>query len=514
MQRIQQASVIDLYKADHISQYVPKTEYVWSNMTPRNAKLARAASGFDGKMPWLGLQYALQVMNDQWQRTFFDVPKEKAITRYKELLVACVGPDYVDNQVEALAKLHDLGYLPLRVKALPEGVLVDMQVPTFTITNTHPDFFWLVNYCETFMSCTIWPVCNAAHVSRQYVSQSANFAEMTGADPFWVKIANHCFAARGHRGMEDAMLSGMGHSLYSLGTDTFWAVDALVQYYDATPSTNPVGLSVSALEHATATQRIAYYRGLGHTGNMDAEFESMKDLLTRVYPTGILSYVADSEDYWGNLTINLPRLKDIILSRKPDSNGLVKFVLRPDSSPKTPLEIICGDPEAEFGSPEWKGTLRILDEIFGSTLNSKGYKVINPLVGLIYGEAIDIEMQQRIYEKAALMGYCVSNILLGVGSWGYLDRASRDSFSIAIKGTHSMVDGQEISMQKTPKTAASSKRSAKGLLRVEKTDTGYVLFDQQTPEQEQEGELRVVYEDGALVNKEDFYTIRDRAQLL
>jgi nicotinamide phosphoribosyltransferase len=512
MFKVQQTTVIDLYKGDHISQYVPKTEYVWSNMTPRSNRLARVIKEvFGNKMVWFGMQYALKVMTDQWERTFFSLPKEQAVGNYKRLLSNAVGVDGIDNQVNAIAELHDLGYLPLLVKALPEGSLVDMQVPTFTITNTNPKFYWLVNYMETFLSCTIWPFCNAAGVTRQYRLTSQKYADITGADDFWVKIANHCFAARGHRGMEDAMISGMGHSLSSLGTDTFWAIDALEQYYGADTDKELVGLSVSAAEHATATQRIAYYRGQGYVGYMEAEEQSLIDLLTRVYPTGIFSYVADSEDYFGLLSKSLYKLKDVILSRKPNSQGLCKFVLRPDTSPKTPLEIICGDPEADLDSPEWKGSLRILDEVFGSSINEKGFKVINPMVGLIYGEAIDMEMQDAIYAKMVEMGYCVSNLLLGVGSWGFLDRASRDSYSICVKGTHSVVDGNPVSMQKNPKTAsANAKKSAKGLLRVEKEGDNFVLHDQQTPKQETQGLLKIVYSDGYLVKEETFSTIRDR----
>jgi len=513
MNRVQQATVIDLYKGDHISQYVPKTEYVFSNMTPRSNRLARVIrENYDGKMTWFGMQYALKNLQDRWDDTFFKVPKEVAIGKFKRLLGNAVGADHIKNQVDALEELHSLGYLPLLIKTLPEGVRVDMQVPTFTITNTNPKFYWLVNYMETYLSCTIWPFCNAAGVTRQYRQTSQKYADITGADNFWVDIANHCFAARGHRGVEDAMISGMGHSLFSLGTDTFWAIDALEQYYNADSDKEMVGLSVSASEHAVACQRIAYYREQGYLGYMEAEYKSLEDYLTRVYPTGIFSYVADSEDYFGNLTINLPKLKDLILNRKPDNNGLVKFVLRPDSSPKTPLEIICGDQEADNGSPEHKGSLVLLDEVFGHTLNDNGFKVINPMVGLLYGEAIDIDMQDRIYSKMVEMGYCVSNLLLGVGSWGFLDRASRDSYSIAVKGCHSIIEGVETPMQKNPKTAAKSKKSAKGLLRVEKEGEDYVLYDQQTLEQESQGELKEVFRDGKLLYETSLTEIRQRVK--
>ena len=511
MYKIPQQHVVDGYKLDHISQYVDSTEYVYSNMTPRSDKLARVLRNyFDGKMVFFGLQKALIELKDGWDQTFFNKPKEEVIKKYSRRIKNYVGSDYGDTQTQALSKLHDLGYLPLKIKALPEGSFVNMGIPTISITNTNPDFYWLTNYCETYLSCSVWHMCNAASLSREYFKTSKRYAEITGASDVWLGIANHCFAARGHRGMQDAMDSGMGHLLFSVGTDTLWSIDGMEEYYGANSDKELVACSVNAFEHATATQRIAYYRKLGFTDNiLDAEKESIKDICTRLYPKGIVSYVSDSEDYFGVIGKILPELKDVILSREEDSLGLCKFVVRPDSSPKTPLEIICGDP-ATTDTYENKGTLQILWEEFGGTINEKGYKVINPKVGIIYGEAIDIELQDKIYETMVSQGWCVSNVLFGVGSWGYLDRSSRDSYSQALKGTDSIVNGEQISMQKNPKTALNSKKSAKGLLRVELEDGKYVLYDQQSPEQEQQGELQTVFKDGELLRKTTLSEIRQR----
>ncbi len=515
MKDILQANVVDGYKLGHISQYIDKTEYVSSNLTPRSNKLARALrEHFDGKMQYFGLQMAIINMKEAWDDSFFSKDVDFVMKSYTRRIKNYLGPDHGDDQIAAMRELHSVGYLPVEVKSLPEGIRVDMGVPVFTVKNTDKRFFWLTNYLETYLSCMVWPMCNSASISAEYLKTSARWSVVTDAPEQWVAIANHCFAARGHRGEADSMVSGMGHlSVGNVGTDTLWAIDGMEKYYGADSDKELIGCSVNAFEHATATQRIAYYRGkLGFTDYGQAEVESLRDIVANLYPTGIISYVADSEDYFWLMEEGLKQVKDEILNRTEDSLGLCKVVFRPDSSPKTPLEVIVGDKEAPTGSAEYKGSLELLWENFGGGYNSKGLRLINPKVGLIYGEAIDIDMQEAIYKTMFEMGFCVSNILLGTGSWGFLDRSSRDSYNIAIKGTHSIVDGEEVSMQKTPKTAMGSKKSAKGLLRVENENGKFVLYDQQTPEQEQQGLLDTVFLNGKLVKETSLQEIRERVK--
>lgn len=546
MYQIPQQNIVDGYKCDHISQYVPGTEYVFSNMTPRTDKYARKlAKNYDGKMIFMGLQMATISMKAGWDETFFNLPKDKVIKAYKRRIKNYLGTANGDAQIEAMGKLHDLGHLPLRIKALPEGARVNMLVPIFTVTNTHEDFFWLTNYMETYLSCMVWPMCNAISVSDQYLRNSKEWAKVTGADDFWTTIANHCFAGRGHRGDQDSMMSAMGHlAAGNVGSDTVWAIDGLEMFYNANSDEELVAISVNAFEHATATQRIAYYGG---------EREAVRKAITEIYPTGVCSYVADSNDYFRFIDEDMAALKFEIMQRGPDIAGIPgKFVARPDSSPKTPLEIICGDvlhwtedlngiafealkasgcdtlcktgiyykvdPETPWLSHfieieptrEMRGTLNILWDNFGGTINDKGFKVLDSHVGVIYGEAISLEMQDAIYARMVDMGFCVSNVLFGIGSWSFLEMSSRDSYGMAIKGTNSIVDGEQISMQKDPKTSSFSKKSAKGLLRVEIEDGDYVLYDEQTPEQEEQGELKVVFNNGSFSNQVSLEEIRAR----
>jgi nicotinamide phosphoribosyltransferase len=514
-----QNTKVDGYKLGHIDQYIKGTKFVHSNLTPRDDRLARVIrEQFDGKMDYFGIQMLVIKLVSAWNESFFSQPKEKVMKAFRRRVKNYLGSPYGEGQIEAMGKLHDLGYLPLKIKTLPEGSRVNMKVPVFTVVNTHPDFQWLTNYCETYLSTNIWHTCNAASLSRQYASTSKRWGEVTEAPAEWYGIANHCFAGRGHRGDEDGMQSGMGHLCYSVGSDTLWAIDGIEYYYAGDSDKELIACSVNAFEHATATQRIAYFRNIeGFDGYpLAAEHASIIDICKFVYPEGIVSYVADSEDYFG--VISSTEIKEYILSRVADTMGLCKFVFRPDSSPKTPFEVILGDDDPTVSELEQRGTLDILWSIYGGTtkvVNGKEYKVLNDKVGIIYGEAITLELQDKIYAAMEAHGWCVSNVLFGTGSWGYLQDSSRDSFGIAIKGTNSEVelldDGlTQISMQKNPKTASSFKKSAKGLLRVEFEFGDFVLYDEQTKEQEKQGLLEVILLNNKLHNLTTWTHLKDK----
>lgn len=563
--------VTDGYKLDHVSQYVDGTNHVYNNFTPRSHKLANVIrEHFDGKIVFFGLQLAIMEWHRRWQTQFFDQPKARVIAAYERRVKHYVGQDNGDNGIAMMAALHDLGYLPIRIKALPEGSRVPMRVPCFMMNNTHDDFAPLVNYSETYFSTMVWPMCNAASLSEQYWKASVRAAEKSGAPAFWAAIANHCFAGRGHRGDQDGMLSAMAHMIFSIGTDTLWAIDGIEEYYGGNVETECIGVSVNAFEHATASQRIAHF---------GSETESLRDALVNLYPRGIFSYVGDTEDLFGLLDKSIRELKDIILGRQPDSSGLCKLVIRPDSSRKSPKEIILGykvfdgfeeveapnlNPPTRYAKDGWvavpypysdfydfedngfdsvlidgkifdaevdedciaptfrvnvdqpfdaleaRGMLDILWEIFGGTVNEKGLRVLNDKVGIIYGEGITLEMQTDIYNEMIARGWCVSNVLFGVGSWAFLKDSSRDSYGIAIKATNSVVNGEELPMQKKPKTDSGLKHSAKGLLRAEEENGTFVLYENQTPEQYEQGAMRDVYFEGFMPNLQTFAEIRER----
>jgi len=240
-------------------------------------------------------------------------------------------------------------------------------------------------------------------------------------------------------------------------------------------------------------------------GSFDGEFETFKRLITETYPTGIISIVADTWDFWKVLMDYLPRLKDEIMAR----DGRV--VIRPDSSPKTPVEIICGDPRGRT-KIERIGAYRHLWDVFGGHTNDKGYKVLDSHIGLIYGDAITLDRQDEIL--ALLEGpdimMTAENLVLGIGSYTYV-YCTRDTHGFAMKATWGKVNGVGTPIFKDPVTDPGFKKSAIGLLRVLGGPDGKLrLHDMVSEDEETTGLLRPVFEDGELLVDDTFTEIRER----
>ena len=342
--KLRAATTTDGYKVGHGPLYATGTQSVNSNLTPRSDKiyLRNCTHFYDGKLVFIGAQGAVQEVHEMWQDSFFNLPKEVAIGRFARRMAVYLGGKV--KAEEQLSELHDLGYLPLNIKALPEGVRVKMGIPVLTITNTISSAFWLVNYLETVLSDLIWKPATNATIAYEYKEICKHFAAKTGVDDFTVSIQCHDFSMRGMSGPEDAARSGFAHLTSFIGTDTLPAMDYAEDYYDADPD-GLIAISVVATEHAVATSNILYLEQervsrFSPNPRLEAETEFMRDLITRLHPNGIVSYVADSFDFWSVLTEILPQLKDTILAR--ESKGLEpgKLVIRPDSG--DPADVICG----------------------------------------------------------------------------------------------------------------------------------------------------------------------------
>ena len=485
-------TAIDFYKADHRRQYPTGTEYVYSNFTPRSARLAPVLEGFDDRVVFIGLQgYIKRVLIDSWNKHFFQKNKDEVIAKYKERMDNSLGVDAVP--VDHLAALHDLGYLPLRIKALPEGSRVNIKVPMFTVVNTLPEFYWLTNYIETSISAEVWKPCTTATIAYEYKRLLTEYAIKTGAPLEFVPLQGHDFSFRGMSGRMDAAQSGIGHLSAFIGTDTVAAIDYAEDYYNAD---GVIGVSVPATEHSVMCM-----------GTKQGEIETFKRLINELYPTGIVSIVSDTWDFWQVITDYTVQLKDEILSRKENSLGLAKVVFRPDSG--DPVKVICGDPQAEPGSPESKGAVECLWEIFSGTETTEGYKVLNERVGLIYGDSITLDRAKAILKGMETKGFASNNIVFGIGSYTY-QHLTRDNFGFAMKATWGKVNGEARQIFKDPLTDKGEKKSAKGLIRIERSNNGFNLFDEQTPEQEQAGELQTVFEDSKLIREISLEQIRER----
>ncbi|SET54625.1 nicotinate phosphoribosyltransferase [Thorsellia anophelis] len=506
-------NAIDWYKVSHKEQYPKGTTMVFSNFTPRTDKYMPKSSIWDGKVVVFGLQGFIKwYFIDLWNETFFNRPKSEVIDAYRHRVENALGKDAITyDHIEAL---HDLGYLPIEIRTLPEGTRSEIQIPIYTIHNTHPDFFWLTNYLESVMSAESWKSITSATSAYQYRQVCELFAQKTCDNADHINFQCHDFSFRGMSGLYDTAQSGAGHLLSFLGTDSVLAIDYLDIYYAGNQSP-VIGVSIPASEHSTATTNIAviiekllnYPTIIAQNLSDDelrglAEEEFFHDYITKIYPSGFCSYVADSYDYWRMISEIALKYKKDILAREG------KVVFRPDSG--DPMLVICGDENAPT-EIERKGSIEVLWEIFGGTVNEKGYKVLDPHVGLIYGDSITLQRAEAILAGLEKKGFASSNIVFGVGSHTY-QYVTRDSLGFAVKATAAIVNDKEIMVFKAPKTD-SAKRSAKGFLKVIETQLGFKLVDQIAFEEiEIDNALKTVFKNGQVILS---YTLEDiRCRLL
>jgi nicotinamide phosphoribosyltransferase len=462
----------DGYKVDHRRQYPEGTTLVYSNWTPRKSRIENV-----DEVVFFGLQYFIKkYIIEDFENSFFRQPKEEVVKKYARRINNYLGENQVGTK--HIEDLHDLGYIPMVFKALPEGASVPVRVPMFTMYNTKPEFFWLTNYFETLLSAVIWLPCNSATIARQYRKVLDRFAKETSSVPEFVNWQAHDFSMRGMGGVEAAVTSAAGHLLSFTGTDTIPAIDFFEEYYNANSDKELIGGSVAATEHSVMCM-----------GTTEGEFETFERLITKVYPKGIVSIVSDTWDLWKVLTDYLPRLKNNIVSREG------KVVVRPDSG--DPIHILCGNPYGKT-EEERKGVIELLWDVFGGTINDKGYKELVPQIGSIYGDSITIERATKICEKLKEKGFASTNVVLGIGSFTY-QYNTRDTFGFAMKATYGEVNGEGRAIFKDPITDDGTKKSAKGLMKIELESGTYKLIDQVSWDEEKKGELKEVFRDGKLL---------------
>jgi nicotinamide phosphoribosyltransferase len=528
----------DVYKLGHMEQYKTGVTKVYSYLTARSDK------NFD-RTVFFGLQYYL----DRYLSQPITPEMGEEMLEYRKRILGS-NSTVVEEKIRSLCQL---GYWPIQIKAVPEGTIMPVQNVLMTITNTHPDFYWTVGYVESIL-LKLWysiTVASCVHTYRGIV-ESAFEKTVDDNMHFLMDYMVHDFGYRGDSSEEGAQISGAAHLISFLGSDTVSTFPFLVEYYDADID-SPVMASVPASEHSVMC---SFDRG----GELDA-FHHMLD----TYPSGIVSIVSDTFDVYRVLTEFAEVLKPKILSR----DG--KVVFRPDSG--DPETIICGTieyfnsmehlrteytkkfveettvrdfrvvaylkdvgeyrevtvrpfyyqsngvlkvkpptfhaKESYTPSPEEFGSIVLLDRMFGSTVNEKGYKVLNPKVGLIYGDGMYIERYQRTLNRLEKMGYSASNLVIGVG--GILRNHSRDTMGFAIKATYVEIDGVPCPIEKDPVTD-SKKKSAKGLLSLRKYADTYITLDNQTEEGEKDGELLKIFEDGNILVRHSLQEIRDRVK--
>lgn len=480
MMNINPFLLTDFYKVGHPFQYPKNTTLVYSNLTPRKSLL----KGVD-KMTFFGLQYFIkEYLIHYFNINFFHRDKNEVMNEYRTVISSALGshlPSY-----EHIEYIHDLGYLPIRIKAISEGLSVPMKVPVLTIVNTDPKAYWLTNFIETLISSVIWQPCTSATIAKEYKKILSHFAQKTGMPKDFVEFQGHDFSFRGMSSPESSLISGMGHLTSFLGTDTIPAICGINKYYK--PKHNSfIGGSVPATEHSVMC-----------AGGMDDETETFRRIIQDIYPTGIVSIVSDTWDLWRVINEYLPKLKDIITSR----NG--KVVIRPDSG--DPVNILCGDPNGKTEN-ERKGVVQLLWEVFGGTITDKGYKLLDSHIGVIYGDSITRDRATQICQRLEESGFA-SQAVFGIGSFTY-QYNTRDTFGTAMKSTYVEIDGLGRNILKEPVTDDGTKKSATGLLCVVKGDNGdFSLIENVDWPTENTGELKTVFLNGVLMKDWSIEEIR------
>lgn len=475
--------LIDFYKAVHAEMLPQNITKSVSYFTPRMSRVKR----WD-KVVMFGLQgFIKEYLIDYFNDNFFNVPLETVMGEYTRIMDNTLGKNaYNPKKIE---NLHNLGYLPIEIVALSEGTLVPMHVPMFGITNTHKDFAWLPQSLESLISAEMWHPMLAANVGYTYRQIVNKYYDETCDDNIPRAKALGAFDFRGEECLQSATKAGAGWLLSFLNTATVPAIPYLENYYNCDCTKEPVGFGSPSTEHSVMCSNFAV------DGD---EITLLRRLLTEIYPNTSFSAVLDSYDYWNVIDNILPQLKPEILAH----NGCM--LMRGDSGDC--IEVVT------------KTVFKLWD-IFGGTVNSKGYKVLDPHVKAIYGDSITVQRCEKIYEILKENGFACSNVALGVGSFsfqcieedGVLKPFTRDTFSSCIKATYCEIDDKPTPIFKDPKDGGF-KKSQKGCCVVTKDYKGNLSFyDQQTWEEARlnpNNLLETVFCDGHIVKEQTVAEVR------
>lgn len=484
--------LIDFYKATHSSQYPKGVTKLVSYFTPRMSRI----EGQD-KLVMFGLQaFIKEYLIEKFNRFFFNRPKNEVVSEYKAVMDGTLGSGAYD--IQKISELHDLGYLPLEIRAVPEGSRVNIKVPMIEISNTHPRFAWLVNTIETMMSCSLWHAMVSANVGCMYREIVSRYYGETVDDRVPVSTALGDFSMRGQESVESAIRSSAAFCLSFRNTATVGSALWFKRYYGAEPENQDKVVIRGAIstEHSVMCSNFA----------VDGDERTMvKRLLTEIYPHHSFSMVSDSYDYWRMVDEIIPSLKNEIMNH----DG--RLLIRGDSG--DPVEIVTQ-------------TVLHLYDTFGGTINSKGYKVLDPHIGVIYGDSITPQRCMRIYAILKQNGFACNNVVLGVGSFSmqcleqfdgdqvHYSPYTRDTFGIAVKSTYAECgEGEKcFFIFKNPKTDSGHfKKSQRGCCSVyyDERTGDFSYKDELYPDQRDRDEKNVmkpVFRNGQMLKE---YTLDD-----
>jgi nicotinamide phosphoribosyltransferase len=456
----------DSYKFSQFLQYPKATTHVSSYIESR---------GGEDESVFFGLQAFIK------QYLMKPVTMEDVIRAEK--IVTAHGLPFNREGWEIIVNEHG-GKLPLEIQAVPEGTVMGTRNVQVQVVNTDPRLFWLTSYIETALLRAIWYPSTVATKSRKMKVLIAKALEETSDVPVMDQLMFklHDFGARGASSAETATLGGMGHLINFMGTDTFEALEGVMEFYN---TDQIVGFSIPASEHSTITS-------WGRENEVNA-YENMIDQFAG--PGKLYACVSDSfdiyaatRDLWGD------KLKDKVIA----SGGTL--VVRPDSGdPETvPVEVI-----------------EILAEKFGYTVNSKGYKVLHPSVRVIQGDGINEDSLPRILENLKEAGFSADNLAFGMGG-GLLQAWNRDSLKYAMKASAIRInEGEWVGFSKDPITD-KGKQSKEGRLGLVFDcglgSCGFMTVPEEIAEKKG-NKLRTVFRNGELLIEDTFDEIRARAAL-
>lgn len=538
----------DGYKVGHKAMLAENTATEYWTWIPRSLKYMHPS--IDGIMS-AGEQLVWRYIHSSFQELFFNESIETA-ERFGRDMSKYLMMDY---EAGHFSELHKLGYLPVKIKAIPEGTFTKANIPHMTGINTVDGYAWLGLYLETLVSKLAWQLPTAATIAHRFKQNAVEWATKTDPENLWLAdFMCHDFHSRGGNPFTSIAI-GLGHAMSNSGSDTLNVIPASRYYYDFDENEVPV-YSVNASEHSVTCTGIFFYEkklrsGLlnheivayytstvaseGSVQNPDylaiAELLNLRDWLEK-FPKGILSVVSDTMDLWKVITHILPRLKKEILAREG------KLVIRPDSG--DPVDIICGKPKEKgdknnlyASEEEQKGVIELLWDIFGGEITSTGYKRLDSHIGAIYGDSINLERQISIYTRLADKGFSATNVVVGVGSYTYV-MLTRDSAGYAAKGawfqTLEILNGEEVrteyNIYKDPITDNGTKKSLKGFCQVFNNRPDALPYEikydgkdqlevntECTKEQEESGLLVLIYEDGKFHNQVTLTEIRERLKV-
>lgn len=453
----------DSYKYSQFNQYPPGTEYVHSYIESRGGQWL--ATEFIGLQAFIK-EYLLEPV------TMEDIDEAEA-------LITAHGEPFNRAGWEYIVNVHG-GRLPVLIKAAPEGLLIPTRNVLATIENTDPNCFWLTSFLETAILRAIWYPTTVGTNSYESKKIILEFLEKTG-DPALIDFKLHDFGARGVSSLESAGIGGLAHLVNFMGTDTVSALVAARRYYGA----DVAGFSIPAMEHSTVTS-------WGREGE-EASYRNM--IKQNAKSGGLFACVSDSYDIYKACELWGTKLKQAVL----DSGATL--VVRPDSGEPSEVVLNC---------------VRILDKHFGSTVNAKGFRVLNN-VRVIQGDGIDHSTIRSILTVLYLGGYSADNVAFGQGG-ALLQQVNRDTLKFAMKCSAIGVrEGDELVWRdvfKDPITD-SGKTSKKGRLKLVQTEAGkYITMrEEDFIKGPHKNVLQDVYRDGVLLRDMKFDELRANARL-